>query len=143
MVEYKTHEKKVIKYGENNFIELGLRTSTNDKGQQSNFIGVNRGYINKDGELRYMKGGLSIPHNNKKLSETLTKELTRMTQIKLKEPKQPKKTKTTEKETKTTTPDSNKRLQKQINDLKDSMDEQKEVNQKLLEFISKKSKKNK
>ncbi|MBU3896816.1 MAG: hypothetical protein KJ697_02690 [Nanoarchaeota archaeon] len=59
MVEFETKEVKEIKFGNNKFLEVALKTAKTDEGQ-SDFVSISKGFMTQTGEKRF-KNSLGFP----------------------------------------------------------------------------------
>ncbi|MCD6367791.1 MAG: hypothetical protein J7L45_01760 [Candidatus Aenigmarchaeota archaeon] len=67
MVEFKTIESVDIKFGNNNFIEVGKMLAVTEEGENE-FISLSRGFFTRDGQRRYKKS-VAIPSDKEILSQ--------------------------------------------------------------------------
>ena len=61
MVEFETIESTEVKFGNNNFIEIGKKKAITEEGENQ-FISLSRGFFTPDGEKRYKKN-FSLPND--------------------------------------------------------------------------------
>ena len=61
MVEFETIESTEVKFGNNNFIEVGKKKAVTDEGENE-FISLSRGFFTQDGQKRYKKN-FAIPND--------------------------------------------------------------------------------
>ena len=61
MVEFETIESTEVKFGNNNFIEVGKKKAITEEGENQ-FISLSRGFFTPDGEKRYKKN-FSLPND--------------------------------------------------------------------------------
>lgn len=57
---FATEKIEEIKYGKNNFIEVGRKTATTSAGTNK-FISIAKGYFAPDNSKRYSKSNVSLP----------------------------------------------------------------------------------
>ncbi len=72
MVEFETIESTEVKFGNNNFIEIGKKKAITDEGENV-FISLSRGFFTPDNERRYKKN-FALPNEAgviKKIIEAL------------------------------------------------------------------------
>ena len=67
MVEFKTVESTDVKFGNNNFIEVGIKKAVTDEGE-NNFVSLSRGFFTPEGERRYKKN-FAIPADKEVLDQ--------------------------------------------------------------------------
>ena len=72
MVEYNTLKEKVFKFGNNNFLEVSIR-SLIDGDKEVFYISLSRGFINREGNKIYKKN-FTLPYDKELLGEVI-KEL--------------------------------------------------------------------
>lgn len=61
MVDFETIESTEVKFGNNNFIEIGKKKAITEEGENQ-FISLSRGFFTPDGEKRYKKN-FSLPND--------------------------------------------------------------------------------
>ena len=59
MVEFETVESTEVKFGNNNFIEVGKKKAVTEEGENE-FVSLSRGFFTQDGQKRYKKN-FAIP----------------------------------------------------------------------------------
>ena len=69
MVEFKTIESVDIKFGNNNFIEVGKKVAVTEEGENE-FISLSRGFFTPDGQRRYKKN-FAIPSDREVLDQII------------------------------------------------------------------------
>ncbi|MCD6398882.1 MAG: hypothetical protein J7L08_03070 [Candidatus Aenigmarchaeota archaeon] len=69
MVEFKTVESTDVKFGNNNFIEVGMKKAVTDEGENK-FVSLSRGFFTPDGERRYKKN-FAIPSDKEVLDQII------------------------------------------------------------------------
>ena len=69
MVEFETIESTEVKFGNNNFIEIGLKKAVTEEGE-NRFISLSRGFFTQDGQKRYKKN-FAIPNDSEVLSKII------------------------------------------------------------------------
>lgn len=74
MVEFETLDSTEVKFGNNNFIEVGKKKAVTEEGENQ-FVSLSRGFFTQDGQKRYKKN-FAIPNDAgvlKKIIEALQK----------------------------------------------------------------------
>jgi len=61
MVEFETVDSTEVKFGNNNFIEIGKKKAITDEGENT-FISLSRGFFTQEGERRYKKN-FALPND--------------------------------------------------------------------------------
>ena len=59
MVEFETKNVKEIKFGNNKFLEVALKTAKSENGE-SEFVSISKGFITNEGQKRF-KNALGFP----------------------------------------------------------------------------------
>jgi len=61
MVDFETIDSTEVKFGNNNFIEVGKKKAVTDEGENV-FISLSRGFFTQEGERRYKKN-FALPND--------------------------------------------------------------------------------
>ncbi len=69
MVEFETIESTEVKFGNNNFIEIGKKKAVTEEGENE-FISLSRGFFTQEGEKRYKKN-FALPNDSDVLNEII------------------------------------------------------------------------
>jgi len=69
MVEFETIESTEVKFGNNNFIEIGKKKAVTEEGENE-FISLSRGFFTQDGQKRYKKN-FAIPNDSAVLNKII------------------------------------------------------------------------
>lgn len=69
MVEFETIESTEVKFGNNNFIEIGRKKAVTPEGENE-FISLSRGFFTQSGEKRYKKN-FAIPNDPEILKKVI------------------------------------------------------------------------
>ena len=67
MVEFETIESTEVKFGNNNFIEIGKKKAVTEEGENE-FVSLSRGFFTQDGQKRYKKN-FAIPNDAEVLKQ--------------------------------------------------------------------------
>lgn len=67
MVEFETIDSTEVKFGNNNFIEIGKKKAVTEEGENE-FISLSRGFFTQDGQKRYKKN-FAIPNDAEVLKQ--------------------------------------------------------------------------
>ncbi len=69
MVDFETIESFDVKFGNNNFIEVGKKKAVTEEGENE-FISLSRGFFTPDGQKRYKKN-FAIPTDSEVLKQII------------------------------------------------------------------------
>ena len=69
-VKFTTMDKKEIKFGKNNFIEVARKKAVSETGEENEFISISRGYYTRENEKRY-KANIAIPTDEEFIEEMI------------------------------------------------------------------------
>ena len=69
-VRFETLDKKEIKFGKNNFVEVARKKAITEEGEENEFVSISRGYYNRDNERKY-KSSLAVPADKGVLKELI------------------------------------------------------------------------
>jgi len=67
MVDFETIEATEVKFGNNNFIEVGKKKAVTEEGENE-FVSLSRGFFTQDGQKRYKKN-FAIPNDAEVLNQ--------------------------------------------------------------------------
>ena len=69
MVEFETVESTEVKFGNNNFIEVGKKKAVTEEGENE-FISLSRGFFTPDDQKRYKKN-FALPNDAEVLKQII------------------------------------------------------------------------
>ena len=69
MVDFETVESTEVKFGNNNFIEVGRKKAVTEEGENE-FISLSRGFFTQDGQKRYKKN-FALPNDSGVLDQII------------------------------------------------------------------------
>ncbi|UCG95729.1 MAG: hypothetical protein JSV92_01625 [archaeon] len=69
MVEFETIDSTEVKFGNNNFIEVGKKKAVTEEGENE-FISLSRGFFTQDGQKRYKKN-FALPNDADVVSQII------------------------------------------------------------------------